>query len=70
MKTKKASRCRKAAQWMSQDMDQALNWTEKLQLSLHLGLCTGCWSYGRQLQLMRSATQRWQSHTDDVTPKR
>lgn len=53
------SSCRKASELMSQKMEQPLSWRERVSLSVHLAMCTGCRRAQRQMQFLRQASREW-----------
>ena len=52
-------RCQRAAQLLSERCDRPLALSERIGLRLHLWHCTGCLRYGRQLDLLASASEQW-----------
>jgi len=49
--------CKQASQLISQSLDHPLSWVQRLQLRLHLLICTPCTRFRQQLDLLRRALQ-------------
>ncbi len=45
--------CKEATVLMSMEMDRKLTWYQKLGLSIHLLICTGCQNFNRQMAFLR-----------------
>ena len=50
--------CRRAAQLLSRSRDEGLDGMNRLALAVHLGLCTNCRTYARQLRWIEEALSR------------
>ncbi len=50
--------CREATRLLSEAQDRKLVLPEKLQLEIHLALCTGCRSYRKQMSFLRAACRQ------------
>lgn len=50
--------CKEASRLLSQRLDRRLDAGERVALSLHLALCTGCRRLNRQLQFLQRALRR------------
>jgi len=50
--------CREISHLASQAMDEALPWRKRLELRLHLSMCSWCRSSIKQLELMRQISRR------------
>ncbi|MDH5538958.1 MAG: zf-HC2 domain-containing protein [Rhizobacter sp.] len=48
--------CRKAAELLSQRMDEPLGWVDSLRLRMHLSMCGNCSNVEDQLACVQSAT--------------
>lgn len=51
--------CKQATHIMSQQQDRTLSWRERLNLKMHLLLCSGCRQFDRQMDLIRQAMRRF-----------
>lgn len=51
--------CKAATRLMSQAQDRPLSLSEKMQLEMHLLLCTGCQNFRSQLSFLREACKRY-----------
>ncbi len=51
--------CKQATHIMSQQQDRTLSWRERLNLKMHLLLCSGCRQFDRQMDLIRQAIRRF-----------
>lgn len=47
--------CRKASRLISDSLDRPLTLPERLRLRLHLGICSRCRRFDRQLTMLRKA---------------
>jgi transcriptional regulator with XRE-family HTH domain len=56
--------CKQASRLLSQSLDRRLTWRERTALRLHLTICDVCRRFGRQLLLLRQATRRMISQTE------
>ncbi|WP_455384812.1 anti-sigma factor family protein [Acidihalobacter prosperus] len=50
--------CRRAAELLSRSRDEGLEGMNRLALAVHLGLCTNCRTYSRQLRWIEEALNR------------
>lgn len=57
--------CREASRLISESKDRTLGLTEQVSLRLHMGLCTACTRFNRQLDFLREALQRRSDRDDD-----
>ncbi|ANQ86025.1 zf-HC2 domain-containing protein [Azoarcus olearius] len=53
--------CKEATHLISDALDRPLSWRERLKLRAHLALCSGCRAFRRQLDFLRSASQRFRN---------
>ena len=51
--------CKEATQRLSEAQDRDLSLSEKLQLKMHLAMCSGCSNFGRQMDFLRAACKRY-----------
>ena len=58
--------CREASRLISESKDRDLGLGEKLTLRIHLGLCSACTRFTRQLDFLREAMQRYPDREDDA----
>jgi hypothetical protein len=49
--------CKQVNRLLSEGQDRSLTLREKLPLRLHLAMCEGCRSYGKQLDFLRQASR-------------
>lgn len=56
--------CREITTLVLQAEDRSLGAGERLAVRLHMLVCKACPVFGRQLQLMRRASQRWRQYTE------
>jgi len=57
--------CKQASQLISQSLDHPLSWVQRLQLRLHLLICTPCTRFRQQLKLLRRALQNIRSNIEN-----
>jgi len=50
--------CKEATRLLSEAQDRKLVLPEKLQLEIHLAMCTGCRNYRRQMSFLREACRQ------------
>ena len=53
--------CKEASRLLSQREDRRLTLPEQVKLRLHVGVCTACTRFARQLAFMREALQRYRT---------
>ncbi len=51
--------CRKAAAWMSRDLDLPLALPARMVLLAHLAICGNCHRFRRQLSIIDRVTAEW-----------
>lgn len=51
-------KCKTVTHLLSDAQDRKLTWMERVQLVLHLAMCSGCGNYKRQMRFLRRATSR------------
>lgn len=51
-------KCKTVTHLLSDAQERELTWMERVQLALHLAMCSGCGNYKRQIGLLRRATSR------------
>lgn len=56
--------CKESADLMLAREDRSLSLADRTALRLHLAICKACPHFENQLLTMRSAMQRWRSHSD------
>lgn len=52
-------RCKEATQRLSEALDRDLSLSEKVQLKIHLAMCSGCSNFGKQMNFLRTACRRY-----------
>lgn len=60
--------CREATRLMSAALDRRLTMSERVQLYIHVKVCDGCRNFGKHMQFIRKACQRFSTaatHGDD-----
>ncbi len=51
--------CKKTTQRLSEAQDRGMSMAEKLQLKMHLAMCSGCSNFSKQLDFLRVACKRY-----------
>lgn len=54
-------KCKEITHLVSEAQDRKLGLSERLQLEMHLAMCTGCSNFRRQLAFLREACSRYRS---------
>ena len=57
--------CREASRLISESRDRDLGIGERVTLRIHLGLCTACSRFTKQLDFLRDAMKRYPERDDD-----
>jgi len=57
--------CREASRLISESRDRDLALGERVTLRIHLGLCTACTRFTKQLDFLREAMKRYPERDDD-----
>ncbi len=52
-------RCKEATHLLSEAQDRSLSLSERLQLKMHLAMCTGCRNIKGQMAFLRQACRRY-----------
>jgi predicted anti-sigma-YlaC factor YlaD len=52
-------RCKEATHLLSEAQDRNLSLSERLQLKMHLAMCTGCRNFKGQMAFLRQACRRY-----------
>ena len=52
-------RCKEATHLLSEAQDRSLSLSERLQLKMHLAMCTGCRNFKGQMEFLRKACRRY-----------
>ena len=55
--------CEEASKLISESMDHAIPFWEKVSLKIHLAMCKVCPTYMRQLDFLRRILKGWADHT-------
>ncbi len=58
--------CKEVSQLASKAQDEPLTFKERLQLKVHLLICSLCARYVKQLHFLKRAIQGLDEHKDDV----
>lgn len=53
--------CKDATRRMSEAEDRELEFGERLELRLHLAMCSGCRNYGEHLKVLRAACRHYRA---------
>lgn len=61
--------CWQATKLISESQERALSVTEKLQLKVHVMMCSGCNNFRLQVPFLRKAMKAYANHEDDAAPK-
>lgn len=59
--------CRESTRLMSEARERPLSLGERLALSMHLALCSGCRRFNRQIDILREASRRFSPLDGDVS---
>lgn len=51
--------CREISALVSRGLDKPLNWRERLEIRLHVAMCSSCRNFQRQTQFIRKAARRF-----------
>lgn len=51
--------CKQAAVLMSQGMDKELGMMQKMNLRVHLMMCSGCRNFGKQMEFLRQSCRKF-----------
>lgn len=51
-------KCKRVTHLLSDAQERELTMVERMQLALHLAMCTGCSNYRKQIGFLRAATRR------------
>lgn len=54
-------KCKEITHLVSESQDRKLGLSERLQLEMHLAMCTGCSNFRRQMVFLRKACRRYRS---------
>lgn len=54
--------CRQATQLLSERQDRPLSLNEKLSLNLHVGLCTPCRRFGKQIEQLSDLAKQYRAY--------
>lgn len=57
--------CKDATHLLSEGQDRTLSVPERVQLKMHLAICSGCRNFGKQMDLLRAACQRLKPGRND-----
>lgn len=60
--------CKEVARLISESLDRKLAWHERVQLRIHLLLCSSCSSFRKQMQFLRRAARSCAVAGKDVAP--
>jgi hypothetical protein len=56
--------CRDVTRLVLEGEDRGLTLGERVAIRLHLVICAACPRFLRQVELMRSASQRWRAYSE------
>ena len=57
--------CRQVTEMVLRNEDQALRWSERVAVRLHMQICNACPVFLKQVTLMRQAMGRWRQYRDE-----
>lgn len=57
--------CRKITRIVLEGEDRPLGHVERLTVRAHYLICKSCTNFGKQVELMRRASQRWRGYSDE-----
>lgn len=57
--------CHDATQLMSEAQERPLKFGEKMALRFHVGMCSGCRNFGKQMGTIRSIARAYVKHRDN-----
>ncbi len=60
--------CRETSRLLSQQQDEPLRLSERIALRIHLGVCSACSRFSRQMGFLRRAMQAWPG-PENATPQ-
>lgn len=52
-------KCKEVTHLVSESQDRKLSLSERLQLEMHLAMCTGCSNFRRQMSFLREACRNY-----------
>ena len=58
-------KCKEVTHLVSEAQDRKLTVSERLQLEMHLAMCSGCRSFKNQMAFLRQACRRYFSAQDN-----
>lgn len=53
--------CKEATQLLSESLDRELSLSDRMNLKMHVMMCSGCRNFGRQMQVLRAASDDYAS---------
>ena len=57
--------CREITRIVLEGEDRSLRRTEQMVVRAHYLICRNCTSFGKQVALLRKASARWRSYSED-----
>lgn len=52
-------KCKQATQMLSEKLDRPLSAKEKINLAMHMTMCTPCRQFGKQMELIRDLSKSY-----------
>lgn len=52
-------KCKMVTHLLSESQERRLGFAERMQLAMHLAMCTGCSNYKKQIGFLRTAVRRY-----------
>lgn len=52
-------KCKQATQMLSEKLDRPLSAKEKINLAMHMAMCTPCRQFGKQMELIRDLSKSY-----------
>lgn len=53
--------CRAATQLLSESLDRELSFADRMNLKIHVMMCSGCRNFGEQMKVLRAASDCYAS---------
>lgn len=60
--------CKQATRLLSDSQERQLTFSEKVTLTMHTAMCSGCRNFGKQMGIIRSISQEY-SHVEKNNEK-
>ncbi len=57
--------CKQITRMVLEGEERPLGQAERLLIRTHYMICKGCTNFGKQVDLMRKASERWRNYSDE-----